>query len=107
MLAGPLAWAALLETNYVLSYVACEQRQTWVLHVATVVALAVTAAGAYSAWSAAPPRQSADAPSTSLVDGTDTLARFMAVGGLALSVSFAIVILATHLPAMILDPCTQ
>ena len=34
VLAGPVAWSALLETNYILSYVACEQRQTWMLHLA-------------------------------------------------------------------------
>ena len=44
LLAGPLAWAALLEMNYVLSYVACEQRQTWMLHLAAGVALALVGA---------------------------------------------------------------
>src|SRR3712207_6829986 len=54
ILTGPLAWAALLQTNYTLSYVACEQQQTWMLHLATAIALALVAAAAASAWHAAP-----------------------------------------------------
>ena len=52
VLAGPLAWAALLETNYVLSYVACGQRQTWMLHLAAAIALALVAGGAALTWRA-------------------------------------------------------
>ena len=98
--AGPLAWAALLEVNYVLSYVACEQRQTWMLHVATAAALALTGLGAWAAWSAAPPLRA------STLDASEGRARFMAIGGLALCAGFALVIVATEIPVLLLHPCT-
>ena len=43
VLAGPLTWAALLEVNYTMSYVACEQRHSWMLHLATGIALTLIA----------------------------------------------------------------
>src|SRR4051812_43233865 len=61
--AGPLAWAMLLETNYVLSYVACEQRHTWMLHVAAATALLLIGLGALAARFAAPPMPSDAEPS--------------------------------------------
>ena len=108
MLGGPLAWAALLETNYVLSYVACEHRHGWMLHLATAVALAIVATVAAIAWRAAPPlghdldRQ----PSIEPVETAVIRARFMAIGGLALCAWFALVIIATDIPVMVLKPCT-
>lgn len=98
--AGPLVWAALLETNYVLSYVACEQRQAWMLHLGTTVALALVALGALAAWRARP---SFDGPASSTAEGR---ARFMATAALALCAAFALVIVATELPVLILHPCT-
>jgi hypothetical protein len=98
--AGPLAWAALLEVNYVLSYVACEQRQTWMLHLATMVALALVGGGALAAWSVARPllgRMS--------TDGQDR-ARFMAIAALVLCAWFAVVIVAMEIPVLVVHPCT-
>jgi hypothetical protein len=106
LFAGPLAWAALLESNYVLSYVACEQRHTWMLHLSAGVALAVVAAGATSSWRAAYPPRADDAASTDPVDTAAVRARFMATGGLILCAWFAVVILATEIPALLLHPCT-
>ena len=100
LLVGPLAWGALLETNYALSYVACEQRHSWMLHVAAGVALVLVGVGAWAAW-AARPRAGGEAMSTA-----ETRARFMAVGGLALCAWFAVVIAATHIPVLLLNPCT-
>jgi len=101
--AGPLAWAAQLEVNYVLSYVACETRTTWMLHVSTAMALMVVglgAAAARRAWTAA----TADARPPGDVAVTRT--RAMAVSGFALCAWFALVILATDVPALVLRPCT-
>jgi hypothetical protein len=109
VLAGPLAWAGLLEANYVLSYVACEQRQTWMLHLATAAALALIALAASMAWRAAPPLADDPTTETPSQDPGDTAvirARFMAIGGLALCAWFAIVIMATEIPALVLKPCT-
>jgi hypothetical protein len=93
-------WAALLETNYVLSYAACEQRQVWMLHLSSAVALAVIGVAALAAWRAAPPPR--DPAETAAI----ARARFMAVGGLVLCAWFAIAIVAFEIPAVILKPCT-
>ena len=98
--AGPLAWGALLETNYALSYVACEQRHTWMLHLSAGVALVLVGLGALASWAAAPPLDGAPASTA------ETRARFMAVGGLALCAWFALVIVATEIPVLVLHPCT-
>jgi hypothetical protein len=106
VLAGPVAWAALLETNYALSYVACEQRHSWMLHLSTVVALALVAAAAYSAWRAAPPLGEHELPSANPHEIAVLRARFMAIGGLTLCGFFTLVILATEIPAAVLNPCS-
>ena len=109
VLAGPLAWAALLETNYVLSYVACEQRQTWMLHLAAAVALALVAVAAAFSWRAAPHGLTYERERDSSTEPVDTAiirARFMAIGGLALCAWFAIVIIAMEIPVLVLKPCT-
>jgi hypothetical protein len=108
VLGGPLAWAALLETNYVLSYVACEQRHIWMLHVATAVALALVAVSAVIAWRAAPSLgyDAEREPSTDPAETSVIRARFMALGGLALCAFFAVAIVAIHIPVLVLKPCT-
>jgi cytochrome c biogenesis factor len=77
------------------------------LHLATVLALAIVGAAAFAAWRAAPSLQveehaNEDAAGTSL-----QRRRFMALGGLALCAWFAIVILATEIPALVLHPCAR
>jgi hypothetical protein len=109
VLAGPFAWSALLETNYILSYVACEQRQTWMLHLAAAVALALVAAAASFTWRAAPHGLSYDGErevSTDPVATEVVRARFMAISGLALCAWFAVVIIAMEIPVLVLKPCT-
>ena len=109
VLAGPFAWSALLETNYILSYVACEQRQTWMLHLAAAVALALVAGAAALTWRAAPAGLSYEREREASSDPANTAtirARFMAICGLALCAWFALVIIATEIPALVLHPCT-
>ena len=106
LLAGPLAWAALLQTNYLLSYVACEESQTWMLHLGTAVAVALVAAGAAASWHAAPALGPEEHAAADPQRAIALRARFMALGGLAMCAFFAIVILATAVPAMVLPPCT-
>jgi hypothetical protein len=109
VLAGPLCWSALLETNYVLSYVACEQRQTWMLHVAAALALMLVAGAAALTWRAAPHGLSYErerAGSTDPVDTAIIRAQFMAIGGLALCAWFTLVIIAMEIPVLVLKPCT-
>ena len=99
--AGPLAWAMLLETNYVLSYVACEQRHTWMLHVAAATALLLV--GVRRAGRALRHAVDANGAQPSVAEAR---ARFMAIGGLVLCAWFAPVIVATEIPVLVLHPCT-
>jgi hypothetical protein len=106
VLAGPLTWAALLEVNYTMSYVACEQRHSWMLHLATGVALALIALGALVVWRAAPSLGRHELPSTDPAETAVLRARFMAIGGLALCGFFFLVVLATEIPVLVLPPCS-
>lgn len=106
VLTGPVVWAALLETNYVLSYVACEQRHAWMLYAATLVALALIALAAFAAWRAAPAAGALAQPSRDPARTGETRARFMAIGGLTLCAFFALVIIVTAIPAIVLQPCS-
>ena len=106
ILAGPLAWAALLQTNYVLSYVACEQHHKGVLHLATAIALGVVGAAAFAAWRAAPALGDEEHVGGDPADTSLLRRRFMALAGLALCAWFTIVILATEIPVLVQHPCT-
>lgn len=106
VLAGPLMWAVLLETNYALSYVACEQRHKWMLHLATGLAALIVAIAGYFAWRAAPQFGSIEEP-TADRDQTRLLrARFMAISALVLSAWFILVILSTEVVISILEVCS-
>jgi len=110
VLTGPTAWFALLETNYVLSYVACGHRQTWMLHLAAALALALVAGAAVRTWQAAPPGLSDEREAQVSIDPAETRiirARFLAIAALALCVWFAVVIVAMEIPVLVLQPCTR
>ncbi len=77
------------------------------LHLATGVALAVIGAGAFIAWMAAPPLGGRDVPSIVPADAAVARGRFMANMALGLCAWFALVVLATQIPALVLHPCTQ
>jgi hypothetical protein len=106
VLAGPVAWATVLETNYVLGYVACEQRHEWMLHVPVIAGVAFIALAALGLWRARPPGFDDAEPSIEPVETAVVRARFMVIGGLALCAWFALVILATDIPVLVLKPCT-
>lgn len=107
VLAGPLVWLALLETNYVLSYVACELRQTWFLHLATAVAVALVAAAGLAAWRAAPaPRPPEEPLADALSPETGAIrAQWMAILAVASSAWFIVVILSMSVPVVVLRTC--
>ena len=105
VLAGPVCWAALLEVNYTLSYVACEVRHTWMLHLAVLVALIAVWGSAYAAYLAAPPPGSDELPSSQPEEIAIARARFMTYGGMALCAFFTLVILAQEVPILLLSPC--
>jgi hypothetical protein len=106
-LTGPIVMLMLLETNYVLSYVACETQQTWFLHAATAVAvLLVGAAGAWGWQAGQGSMDPADAASDPISPATcEGRTRWMAWAALATSVWFIIVILAMSVPVVVLKTC--
>lgn len=105
---APLAWAALLETNYSMSYVACEQGRTWMLHLATAIAMVLIAAAAFGTWRVLPPPVEESAASTASQPERTALARarFVSYAAFGLSLWFALVILAMEVPAVLLQPCS-
>lgn len=107
LLTGPVVWLALLQTNYVLAYVACETRQTWFMHLATGIAVILVAAAGFGAWRAsAGPVLSEEQPSGPLSDETGRQrARWMAVGSIAFSAWFILVILVMEIPILVLEEC--
>ena len=104
LLAGPFAWAALLEANYVLSYVACEQRAA--RGCCTLDGRRPGHRRARRAWPRGAPGGRARRTRPDRSDTRVARARSMAVGGLAMCAWFALVILATEIPALVLQPCT-
>jgi hypothetical protein len=102
ILAGPVAWAIDLEVSYALVTWTCQTRQTGILHLVTLAALALTGVGAMLSWVALGQTRSAGP-----TDGGQPAqrARFMAVLGLSSSVLFAITIVAGGIPRWILDAC--
>ena len=107
LLAGPLVWLVLLEANYVLSYVACETRQRWFMHAATLLAIALVAAAGLWSWRASvghplePEELSAPLSDTTAVQRV----RWMALAGAVVSAAFILLMIATHIPVLILKTC--
>ena len=107
MLAGPIIWLGLLELNYVMSYVACETRQTWFLHLATLAAVLIVAAAGWWGWTArtgdALASESVTPPLS--VETSRQRVRWMSLASAAMSAFFILVILATDVPVLVLKTC--
>jgi hypothetical protein len=105
LLAGPIVWAALLETNYVLSYVSCETRHEWFFHVALAAAVLLVAAAGWFAWRSGPADddQRRSHPVTSAT--AESRSRWMSIAGVLLSVWFILVMLAMEIPILVLRTC--
>jgi hypothetical protein len=107
MLAGPILWLVLLQWHYVASYVACESRQTWFLHAATAVAVALVAAAGLWAWREGRGPSDLPEPLTPPVSAAtcDARTRWMAHFAGASSLWFILVILSMEVPIVILRTC--
>jgi len=97
----------LQEFNYVMSYVACETRQTWFLHAATATAVALVAAVALFAWRASEGHPLEEEHQTHpLEDETRRQrARWMSGLGVGLSLLSILVILSMEVPIVVLRTC--
>lgn len=105
LLAGPVVWFALLEANYVMSYIACESRHTWFLHAMNLVSAAVVAYAAVVARRSGPPEDAEHPTSPITRDTSESRARWMSLGGAILSMWFVLVILAMEIPVSVLPSC--
>lgn len=107
LLAGPVVWLSLLQTNYVLAYAACEARQTWFMHLATAVGVVLVAAAGFGAWRAADGSiMTAEKRTHPLSDDTHRQrTRWMGLSGVVLSGWFILVILAMEIPIIVLREC--
>jgi hypothetical protein len=104
----PVLWAAHLTLTYALVPPLCRWKRVWILHVITLTFLALSAAALSVAgreWGRLARRKAA----ADDVIRTEEIARtqFLAVVGVMTSTFFFIVILATGIPAFVIDPCQE
>lgn len=102
VLAGPVAWTIGLNLDYSLVRVACVRETMLLLHLVTLVTLALAAAGGWVAWREWG-RAGAELPGEE--GGTLPRSRFMSVLGLLGSAFFALVIVAQWIGKLFLNPC--
>lgn len=101
LLIGPVAWAFDLGISYASVYHACSTGHFYVLHLISVVALVVALTGAFVGW-----REFQVVRKGSDDGGTPfDRSHFMAMLGIASSIGFAVLIIATAVPRFILSPC--
>jgi hypothetical protein len=113
IISGPVIFLGLLQTQYVLGYVACETRKTWFLHAATVLALLIVGAGGLFAWRAASENplklEHPATPERTSLATTDEVRRqrstWMSVLAAGLCVLFILLILALEIPILMLQEC--
>jgi len=101
LLIGPIAWAADLGFSYMSVYHACSTGHFYVLHMISLVALVMALTGAVVGL-----KEFLTVRSGSDDGGTPfDRSHFMALLGIASSIGFAVVIIATAVPRFILSPC--
>jgi hypothetical protein len=105
ILTGPIVWAILLEVNYVLAYVACEQQTKWFLHAATLAGFVIVGAAGYVGWRSGPPADRGEGKPPVTPETTESRARWMSLAGVVFSAWFMLVILAMDVPPLVLGHC--
>lgn len=102
VLSGPLAWALDELASYSLAATACDLGTSWLLHLVFVVSLLLALGGAALAH-----RVGRRLPDGSTAQGglQASRARFMALAGILLGLSFAIVLVAMEVPNWVLEVC--
>lgn len=104
LLAGPIGWFLHLNVSYSLVRLICRTGETWLLHVATLTTLALAALGVWVAWRS---WLRIGRPVTTLGGGKPGRVGFMALGGIAISGFFLVVILLAWLPSLMLNGCAD
>jgi hypothetical protein len=104
VLMAPSAWALQLGIGYALVDWICENGHTILFHLLTLAALLLAASGLYPAWHC---WQIAGTQWPDSGGEPVSRSRFMALGGLMLSIFFTVAIIAQWLPTLLLDPCSR
>lgn len=101
IIAGPLAWSLDLGISYPTVQWARGTGHGGVLHVISVLTLLLACAGLWTACNIY-----SELPSNAKEDGADVSGRrrFMSIFGMAFSIAFGIVIIASAMPQFILSP---
>ena len=104
VLAAPVAALVQLETNYALVIWACGAGREWALHLVSLLALALTAAGGLLSW-----RNWRRAGAKWEDEGAGVLprSRFMAGVGMLISVFISLVVVAQWLAVFFYNPCDR
>jgi len=100
-LIGPLAWASDLGLSYATVYHACSTGHYYVLHLISVIAFLLALTGAYIGWQEFLVVRDANDEGGTPLDRT----HFMSLLGIAASLGFAMVIVATAVPKFVFTPC--
>jgi hypothetical protein len=102
LIAGFASWTFDLGLSYVLEQHSCSTGHHYVLHVISIVCLAIALTGFATGW-----LEFKRFPGTTSEEGGSPFdrAHFQALLGMAFSVSFAVVVVAGSVPRWILGPC--
>ncbi len=102
VLAGPISWVLAEQLSYMLTPTACWNRQHFMLHLVPLGTLLIAAAGAALAWS----RWQREPEGSTATGGLKaSRRRFMAIFGFWACLGFALAILATEVPNLVLKVC--
>jgi hypothetical protein len=103
---APVLWIAQLLFNYFLTPALCHSRRTWVLHVVTA-SFALAAGGALYFTARAWGRSAKVRPAAATLESTEAVAQsqFLSVVATMTTMFFLSLIIATGVPAMVIDPC--
>lgn len=105
LLGPPVLWLTLLETNYVLAYEACGDREKWFLHVAIGVSIALGAIAGLAAWKSGPPHDDDERSEPWSIRTREIRARWMSAAAVALTAWFVLVMAAMLVPPLVLFSC--
>jgi hypothetical protein len=107
LLAGPLVFLAVLQANYVLSYVSCETRQTWFLHALTLTGVLLVSVVGWRCWAIGVPSTPLDSASDDGFGRETSQSRtvWMGYAGASISAWFAVAIASMEIPVLVLRMC--